>query len=144
MIALDGYGYDVAGAGYTDAPSTFAGYARTLTGAQSIVESGVYEQAYQLQLDVAQWQYELLKASFVKCHSTVVYLDFIDARGVNFDPAAGSDTPTHKFATGVWFESLSEPKPTDLLLGPLNQSAPLPYRRFVATVKLIVASKVLV
>lgn len=144
MVWIDNFGFHVDKNNYIDAPSTYAAYKRTITGALSIVESGIFEQALSFQLNVSQSEYELLSASFGKCHSTTpVYLNFIDLRGVRFDPAAGSDTPTHKFNSGVWFESLGEAKPTELLFGPLGEEAPLPWRRFVVAIKLLANTKAL-
>lgn len=143
MIWLDHHGYNVQGKQYQDIPATPHSVGRGFTGKLLVVDSGVMTQTFEIQLNVSQPETELLKASFTLCHTTPTFLDFVDQRRFHWDPFTGTDTPTHKFSTGVTFDSLSKAEPTDLLFDPLTYKFFLPERRFLVTIKLITNSKVL-
>lgn len=143
MIWLDHHGYHVQGKQYSDTPATPHAVGRGFTGVLLVVDSGVMTQTFEIQLNVSQSESELLKASFTLCHTTPTFLDFVDQRRMHWDPLTGIDTPTHKFSTGVTFDTLSKAEPTDLLFDPVDAKFFLPERRFIVSVKLIVQSKVL-
>ena len=142
MVYLDGLPYVVERSSYADKPETFATYARGLTGQVLVVESNIYQQSFTLTLNVNQKDVERLKTSFAKCHAGA-YLNFIDERGVWYDIATGTDAADHKFSTGVWFASLSEPTPTEALFNPIGYPMAVPTKRFTVQVNLIVNSKAL-
>lgn len=144
MIWLDGIGYHVDKTNYADKSTTLASYARGVTGKLLVVESGVEQQQLTIQLNVSQPESELLRAAFIKCHNTGVYLDFVDARGVAFLVATGTDVANVKyFSTGVWIAALGEPKPaTEALFDPAASAWFSPYKRFTVEVQLMVNSVV--
>ncbi len=141
MIWLDGYGFSIERNQYAEKPATFADYRRGETGALLVIESGVYQKQYDITLNVSQFESGLLVASFTKSHSTGVYLDFTDQRGVSWLVASGVDDSTHKYSTGVAFVALSDPKPTDALFGLLSRTWQSPQLRFLVTVSLLANSK---
>jgi hypothetical protein len=145
MIFLDGFPYYVDRANYSDTPTTFSSSARGLTGQLLVVDSGIAQQHFTIQLNVNQRDSENLKASFAKCHAGV-FLDFVDERNIAYLVATGTDIAKSKyFSTGVWLESLSEPKPaTEALFDPALNTWFSPYKRFIVTIQLTVNSTVLV
>lgn len=146
MITLDGNNYITNRIDYADKPGSPSTYQRGLTGLPLIVESGIMTQEFTVTLNVSQAEWERLKLSFIKCHTTGVYLDYIDERDVTWSVGAGIDTPNHKFSTGVWFGTMSDPKPvTEALFDPYPYGANINsqydiFKRFTVQIGLVVNS----
>jgi hypothetical protein len=131
MITLDGFSFHTDKSNYADRPDAPATYGRGLTGLVLAIESGNVYQVETITLNISQFESELLKASFTKCHSTNVNLKYTDERGVTWDTASGNDTAMHKYDCGAWIESLGEPKPaTEALFDPFGKILFTPTNRF--------------
>ncbi len=115
MILLDGNYYKVLGKHYEHAPEKFGTTERTITGAVSRVEAGVFENTYTLRLRCTLADLVNLETSFNKTSVTGTppanLLNFIDEEGFNWNPATGANDATHAYNTGVLFERMGKPEP---------------------------------
>jgi hypothetical protein len=111
-ISLDGNTYSVRGTGYGHPQRKISDTKRTLTGALSRVESGVFDNIYDLTLIVTTAQIATLRTSYAKVTTTGTpaanLLDFTDEEGVHWNPASSGGGNVN---TGVWFDGTIDPKP---------------------------------
>jgi hypothetical protein len=135
MMTLDGHTYEVHLTGYTHKQTKFGSTERGLTGLPLRVEGGAFSNEYSPTLlctitDISNLRTSLAKTSTVGTPPANL-LSLTDEEGVEFSPGAGSDDPTHRYNTGVFFLGMSEPKP----LTPLGWTA---QNRFDVVVNLLV------
>jgi hypothetical protein len=111
-----------------------------LTGALLTLETTKFKHELSITLNVSQPEYELLKTLFSYCHYYPTgFLDFVDATGVQWLVAAGVDTITKRFSTGVWFDSLGDARAaTEALFDPADSVLWDPHRRFTTTLRLTI------
>ena len=79
---------------------------RSATGKLRRQDANVMDLVYTLSILCTYTQKEQLRTSFKKMTPGSALLDFTDQQGIRWATTAGTDTPTIKYGTGVYFESL--------------------------------------
>lgn len=135
-IKLDGSYYSVFQSNYQHAQSKHASMARSITGDIVRIDSGVFQNSYQLTLICNTSEILTLRTSFAKsgtdstAPTTFNKLDFIDEEGKEWNPTTGTGVNN----TGVYFTSLGTPKP-------MNTFGWTDKNRFLVDITLVVNSK---
>ena len=112
-MILDGNTYNILGKNYNPEYRAMRSEHRGITGSVLRIETGVFPRMWSLNLIVTTSEYDLLVASFIKSTPPTNLLSYTDETGITFDPAAGVNTPTHIYNTGVYFsaDTYLPPKP---------------------------------
>jgi hypothetical protein len=110
-ITLDGHTYHVAHARYERSQTKFTTERRTVTGDLDITEVPYFANTYNLVLMCDLEDIAALRATYAKVQANDHALLLTDEEGITWDPAPGTNTPTHIYNTGVHWSGPLLPKP---------------------------------
>ena len=110
-ITLDGNSYSTYQSAYAHEQSALATTQRAVDGSVVRQESGIFANRYRITLRCTMSQLTTLRATFAKRAPGTHQLNFIDEEGFNWNPAAGVNDATHAYSTGIYFETMSDPRP---------------------------------
>jgi hypothetical protein len=111
MIILDGHTYRVHQTNYSNKQTKVAAIERGLGGTPLRMESGAFQDDYDLVLVCTLAQIDTLQDSFAKVLISNNAVDFMDEEGVHWIAGAGVNDATHRYGTGVYFAPSRGPKP---------------------------------
>lgn len=137
MIWLDDHPYYIDGKNYKAPSNTFFSYDRGNTGVIAWIDSGVFDNVYDITLNVNVKELQYLKDSFAK----LTWLDFIDESGKHWNPDSsglGTLNTGVRFAAPLdydWETEAGERSDLSMFVG-----TDLEYQRYKVKIKLQVNS----